>query len=364
MIKVLLVDDSALVRAMLKSCMRNDKRLNVVGEAENGEVAIQKSKSLEPDLIVMDINMPVMDGITATKKILEQQSTAIVSFSTEDTATYGYKCLEAGALELIRKPDFSTIDSKFLQTFCDRLVEIAEKHKRGVVLSNTSEQLQMAIKASEESHKEFVSKESAETADEVVSGGSNMFDVLVVGASTGGPIALQKMLGGIKKDFPLPIVITQHIDETFDVQFAQWLSNTSGIPVEMARDRMIAQRGKAYLAPAGKHLCIKRSASGDRNVQLCLDDSAPVHFLKPCVDKLFESAAANFGERVLAVILTGMGRDGADGMKTIKAVGGYTVAQDEASCVVYGMPKAAIDEGAVKNVLPLSEIAKFLNNIA
>lgn len=364
MINVLLVDDSALVRAMLKACMKNDKRLAVVGEAENGEVAVQKSKELNPDLIIMDINMPVMDGITATKKILEQQNTAIVVFSTEDTATYGYKCLEAGALELIRKPDFSTMDSKFLQDFCNRLVEIAEKHRNGVKLSNTSEQLQMAIRATEESHKEFMSKGDSSVASADVPSGSDIFDVLVVGASTGGPVALQKLLSGIRKDFPLPIIITQHIDETFDVQFAQWLSSTSGLQVEMAKDRMIAQRGKAYLAPAGKHLCIERSASGDRNVQLSLDDSEPIHFLKPCVDKLFESAARNFAERTLAVILTGMGRDGADGMKQIKNAGGYTVAQDEATCVVYGMPKAAIDEGAVKNVMPLEEIAKFLNNIA
>lgn len=362
MIKVLIVDDSALVRAMLKACIRNEKRLSVVGEAENGEVGIQKAKELQPDLIVMDINMPVMDGITATKRIMEIQKTAIVVFSTEDTATFGYKCLEAGALELIKKPDFSTMDSKFLADFCNRLVEIAEKNNKGIKLTSASEQLQMAIKATEESHKTFVSKSDASESIAIETEAAN-YDVLVIGASTGGPVALQKLLSGISKNFPLPIVITQHIDETFDVQFAQWLANTSGLPVEMAKDRMIAQRGKAYLAPAGKHLCIKKSASGDRNVQLCLDDSAPIHFLKPCVDKLFESAASNFGSRVLAVILTGMGRDGADGMKLIKNAGGYTIAQDEESCVVFGMPKAAIDEGCIRKVLSLGEIAKFLNTV-
>ncbi len=339
MISVLIVDDSVLVRKVLNQFFKEDPRFEVVGEADNGLRAIVENRRLSPDLIIMDINMPVMNGIEATAQIMEASSPAIIVFSTEDSADIMYKCLEAGALDIIQKPNIANMNASILKAFYDRVYIIANKHK--------------LEKKKEQTSREFSTQSIAHFHH-------NKYSILIIGASTGGPAAIQAVLSKLKKDFPLPILITQHIDSFFDEQFTKWLNDTTDLEVELAKTGTVPQKGHAYIAPANKHLVIRHSHD---KITLVLDDGEPVHFLKPAVDKMFLSVAEAYREKTLAVILTGMGKDGAKGCIAVKEAGGFTIAEDEESCVVFGMPKAAIDEGGVNTVLPLDKIAGFIESV-
>lgn len=339
MISVLIVDDSVLVRKVLSQFFKEDSRFNVVGEAENGLKAISENRKLSPDLIIMDINMPVMNGIDATRQILETSSPAIIVFSTEDSADIMYKCLEAGALDIIQKPNLSSMNSNNLKSFYEHVYLVAEKHK--------SEKNAPAPKID-------IPEESTDCSH------TNNYDILIIGASTGGPAAIQTVLSHLNKNLPVPILITQHIDSFFDEQFAKWLNETTDIPVELAKTGCVPQKGHAYIAPANKHLIVRNSHD---KITLLLDDGEPVHFLKPAVDKMFFSVAEIYKEKTLAVLLTGMGKDGAEGCVAVKKSGGYTIVEDESSCIVFGMPKAAIDKGGARSVLPLDKIAGFIETL-
>ena len=351
MIKVLIVDDSAIVRAMIKQIMETDIRFQIVGIAENGEKAVLRNTELNPDLIVMDINMPVMDGLAATKKIMETSDPAVVCFSTEDSVDIGYQCIEAGALELIRKPDFSVMTTEVLQDFCERLVEIADKHAK-----NRRDKAQNQTKQEE---KVSAAKEEIPASENT----NHRYELCLIGASTGGPAAVQTVLTGLGSNFPLPILVTQHIDSLFDVQFAKWLDGSTGMEVELAENGTIVKPGHAYVSPANVHLEVEEVPGKAGEYQLLLSDEPPLHFLKPAVDKLFFSASKVCKEKTLAIILTGMGRDGADGCKQIVDGGGMTIAQDENSCIVFGMPRAAIECGGVKAVKALDDIAPYVKTL-
>lgn len=352
MIKVLIVDDSAIVRAMIKQIMETDIRFQIVGIAENGEKAIARNAELKPDLIVMDINMPVMDGLESTKRILSTSDPAVVCFSTEDSVDIGYQCIEAGALELIRKPDFSVMTTEVLQEFCERLVEIADTHSKLRKDRPENERPKLQAKPS-------VQEKTAPAAGTP----AQKFDLCLIGASTGGPAAVQTVLSGLGSDFPLPILITQHIDSLFDVQFAKWLDGSTGMEVELAENGTIIKPGHAYVSPANVHLEVEAVAGQPGTYKTILSDEPPLHFLKPAVDKLFFSASEQAKDKVLAIVLTGMGRDGADGCKTIVDNGGMTIAQDESTCIVFGMPRAAIECGGAKAVKSLDEIAPYVKTI-
>ncbi len=348
MIKVLLVDDSALVRAMLKQVIKEDPRFTVVGEAENGLKAIAQNRQLSPDLIIMDINMPVMNGIEATSRILANSSPAVIGFSTEDSMDVVYQCVAAGALEVVRKPEFAGMTAAMLKDFYDKIYLIAQNHKKkksGTVQDDGSEEVSLSL---------FTGGPSEQK--------KNSYDILLIGASTGGPAAVQTVLQGLGSAFPLPILVAQHIDDAFDVQFAKWLNDTTGLHVELAQNGTEPLPGHVYLAPAGHHLMIGKTRTSNTYL-LQLNDDAPLYFLKPAVDKLFFSAAEVLKNKAIAVLLTGMGRDGAEGCSRIMKNGGYTIAEAESSCVVFGMPKAAIDAGAAKKVLALTQIAPYVKSL-
>ncbi len=341
MIRTLVVDDSALIRAMIAQVLSDDKRFQLVGEAGNGQEAIEAAKSKTPDLIIMDIHMPLMDGIQATKNISSFSSAAIIGFTTDDTMNTVYQCMNAGALDVLKKPELANMTQQALTDFLDKLY-LLTTNKRKVSV-----------------------KSSAGTPLEIPEHGK--FSLLVIGASTGGPPAIHTVLKGLCLDsngnevpFPLPIVITQHIDKDFDDQFANWLNNATNMPIKLADEGEIPLPGHVYIARACTHLEIIKKGSG---FILHQNDDEPLHFLKPSVDKMFYSVAEAAKQSVLAVLLTGMGRDGADGMKRISDNGGWTIAQDGESCVVFGMPKAAIDAGGVKTILPLTDIAHFIRRM-
>lgn len=345
MINVLIVDDSALVRSMLSKLIKDDSRFNLCGTAENGLKAIQMNEEFSPDLIVMDVNMPVMDGVEASKKIMNSNKrAAIVVFTTEDTAHIAFKCLEAGVREIVAKPNLMTMTKKMLEEFCDRLFYIGNGWKKTFGKNDFHEPV-IEIPMENPENISFTNRKKE-------------YNLVSIGASTGGPAAIQTVLKNIGKNFSLPILITQHNDAIFDSQFVRWLNTTTGIETKLAETGDILENGKVYIAPANYHLTVEKTT--DRKFRIILNDDAPIHFLKPAVDKMFMNLAKVNGDKTIAVLLTGMGQDGALGMKDIYTKGGLTIVQDERSCTVFGMPKAAIDLMAAKKILSLNEIGSFI----
>ena len=389
MIRVLIVDDSAIVRAMVRQVMENDERFQIAGEASNGEAAVKNNEQLKPDLVIMDINMPIMDGIEATVRILKTSSPVVVIFTTEDSAIMGYRCIQAGAVEVISKPDLAAMTPGMMKLFCDRIAALGEKRAGAAAVRAVSLVSDFSKKVTGEhdragsvSGAERSGLAAAETAAQTERGSSQPsgasdgcpylnpalsqlpgeYRMLVAGASPGGPAALQTLLSGLGPAFPLPVLITQHIDSSFDVHFAGWLNESTGMSVEIAKEGAVPLKGHAYLAPADRHLLVKPSPDTVGGCVLTLSDDPPVHFLKPAVDKLFFSASEVFKNHTLAVLLTGMGRDGADGCKRIVEAGGYTVAESEQTCAVFGMPRAAIECGAASAVVQLGQMPDFLRS--
>ena len=352
MIRVLVVDDSAVIRTLLKRSLAKDPRIEIVGEAYDGQGAIEQNRLLKPDVITMDIYMPVMDGIEATKRIMQESPAAIMIFSTEDSARMGYAALEAGAVDMLKKPDLTHFSPDFYRSFIERIVAVTERgHKSPVFAKRIGDVSPFSQPAGMPPVRRPVSPEAI-----------GRKDLLVIGASTGGPVAVQTVLSKIGRDFPYPILVTQHIDSAFDRHYASWLADTTGMNVTLAQDNGVVVPGTVYVAPANYHLTVgSRTASG--YVTKLVNDP-PINYLRPAVDYLFKSAARVAGDHCIAVLLTGMGRDGANGCVDIHKNGGYTIAESEETCVVFGMPKAAIDLGAASSVLPLYEIAPYVRRMA
>lgn len=350
MVKVLIADDSAIVRAMLSQVLGDDSRFEVTALAENGKIAVEMSSKFSPDLIVMDLNMPVLNGLEAIIEIMKTQSPSIVVFSTEDDPEICYHCLEAGAIDIVKKPNLSTMNMQQIRNFCDNLYELSEAFRKHNI---QTQKLRNHYQA------QFI-EETRTNGDSINIDEINpqRFSVLAIGASTGGPIAIQKVLIDIGPDFNLPIIITQHIDAIFDGHFVSWLGKSTGMEVKTAADGEKLKAGNVYIAPAGSHLCVEESTANTYMIRL--DDSEEVHFLKPSVDVMFKSCAKTIGHKTLALLLTGMGTDGAEGMKEIHDKGGTTIAQSEKSCTIYGMPKAALELNAVSHVEDLDRIGRLV----
>lgn len=353
MVKVLIADDSAVVRTMVSQVLSEDPRFQLVGSAETGLKAVLLNREHNPDLIIMDINMPQMDGIEATREILKTSNPAIIAFTTDDKSSTSYKCLEAGIIDIELKPNLATMSRQMLVKFCDKLFEIAVSYSNGHIHKFTPIQKRDPV-------------EKMEIPAYAGRLSNRKYSVLLIGASTGGPVAIQKLLSSLDPSFPLPILITQHIDGNFDQQLANWLSITTKIPVSIAKSGTRIEPGHAYIAPSSHHLKIRHHDSKDHGTKYVsmLDDSPEMNFLKPSVDKMFLECAEVAGSEIIAVILTGMGNDGTQGLMRIKSRGGYTIAQDRKTCVVFGMPKSAIDAGTIDEVLPLDQIGYRLSILA
>jgi two-component system chemotaxis response regulator CheB len=346
MIRILLVDDSAVVRAILKQLAEKDSLIEVCGEATNGLQAIESMKQLQPDAIIMDIAMPVMDGIEATKKIASISSIPVFIFSTEASAQISYLALEAGAVDIIQKPDFSLMTNAAISQLFNKIIAIVNASREKHDELSTDQYLQKDISLQKTTPLEsFRNRKN--------------YKAIVLGASTGGPQAILEILRVLPASFPIPIIITQHIDSTFDKSLVHWLNGYSKLFVQLVTNTTLAQGGNVYIAPANKHLLISEITTPG-NIYISLSEDEALHFLRPSVDKLFFSAAPILKEGCIAVLLTGMGQDGAQGMKTIKDNGGYTIVQDKISCTIFGMPRSAIEIDAVCNTLPLNQIAKEL----
>ncbi len=325
---ILLVDDSALIRSIVKSFFEFAQDMTVAGEASNGERAIEMNRELQPDFIIMDVKMPIMDGLEATRRIMRERPVPILIFSTEVDAHVSYEAIDSGAVDVMRKPNMDQFnDPAFYQHFLQEIRLLAKKRRI------FSSRVPVVREKSEEKKKEY--------------------HLLVIGASTGGPAAVKELLQGLPGAFPFGIAIVQHLEKGFDRGYVRWLDEATALHVRLAEKTEFVKPGDVLVAPVDKHLIVHGS-------RLMLDDSPRVLNQKPSVDVLFQSAAKHHGERLLGVLLTGMGRDGANGCTSILSQGGFTVVQDEATSAIFGMPKAAIETGGASTVLPLHEIAGYL----
>ena len=359
--KVLVVDDSTFYRRRVKEILDADRELEVVGEARNGRDALEKLETLTPDVITMDVEMPIMDGISAVKAIMEKRPTPILMFSslTHHGAQATLDALEAGALDFLPKKfeDIAQDRKDATRLLCTKVRLIARRGvglKRPVMRSVETRRLpENAPKPAFFRSSGLLSgrKDAAKqpTVSSVRPSGKH-YKCLAIGASTGGPVALQKVLSPLPADFPYPIVLVQHMPGTFTSAFAQRLDSNCKISVKEAETGDVLKPGHAYLAPGGKQMIIE-SAGVNKTITIVEASAADKVSYKPSVDLTFSSIARAYGGDVLGVILTGMGADGREGCRTLKGLGATIWAQDQDSCVVYGMPQAvAVDNISSKSI--------------
>jgi len=329
---ILIVDDSALLRNILKQVLAKEDGISIAGEASNGVQAVELAAALSPDLVIMDIDMPLLDGIAATAKIMSKSPVPILILSSVASPENVFKALRNGALEVMKKPSIDQFNNpEFFAGFIEKLKTLSHVSVEG------------GAGASVERHR----------ADKV-SGAASLF---VMGASTGGPVTLAAILSRLSSGFPAGIALVQHLEAGFENGFVSWLAAESGMCVRLAAEGDYPAAGEVLLAPPGRHLVF---ASG----RLAFEDSAPVVNQKPSVNRLFVTAAECFRGRVAGVLLTGMGSDGADGCVEIIKRGGTTIVQDEATATVFGMPRAAIEKGGAGIVLPKESIADYMLKLA
>jgi two-component system chemotaxis response regulator CheB len=330
--RIVLVDDSMLVRGMVKTMLESLGGYDVVGEAATGKKGIEVVRQLKPDLLLMDINMPEMDGITATGILMKESPLPIVILTSEDVGSIGYMALNNGAVEVVPKPDiYQMNDPEFLE--------------------NLKNILDHAVRFSSFRFQSHPTSPSAVTPMGISAAKpGRKIRIVVIGASTGGPSAVRIVLSGLPADFPVPILISQHIEEGFDGGYAEWLDESVSLKVRLAKDYDNLNAGSVLIAPATRHLLCSESS-------VMLDDGPRVDNQIPSVNKMFSTASKAFGAGVLGVLLTGMGRDGSLGCLDIVKGGGITLIQDEESSMIYGMPKAAVELQAASVVLPLDSIA-------
>jgi two-component system chemotaxis response regulator CheB len=349
-LKVLVVDDSAFMRKMVCEILGRDPELCVVGLARDGADALAKMEALQPDVITLDVEMPVLDGFGTLAEIMRRRPTPVVMLSslTQGGAEATLRCLELGAVDFVGKPSGSiSLDIEKVAADLIAKVKAASKARlhsaapRSTVAPSVSGRSAAAPPAPPRETK--VRPSQARTAG-----------VLVIGSSTGGPRALQTLIPGLPADLGLPVVIVQHMPPGFTASLAQRLDGISPLEVREAAEGDRLRAGLILVAPGGHHL------EFDAESIAHLTDAPPVHGVRPSVDVTLASLTRLYGPRITAVLLTGMGRDGARSLKTIRDLGGHTFAEDETTCTVYGMPKAAVELGGVGCLLPLPQIAPAL----
>ena len=341
-IRVLVVDDSATARALIVAMLEADPRITVVGQADSGAAAVDAAIRLRPSLITMDIHMPGMDGLEATREIMHKAPAPIVIVSSAANSSEVDLSLDAtaaGALTVVGKmegpaaPDFEGRRREFVGLLkAMAQVKVVRRWNR---VTTPSEPIP-AVSPS-------------------VTYQARPARIVAIAASTGGPAVLQRIFSALPGDFPLPILVVQHIAHGFVTGLADWLRGSTKLRVGVARDGDRLRAGHVYIAPDHGHLGVREAGT------IHLDPAPPVNGFRPAGTFLFQSVAKAYGSATAAVILTGMGSDGVEGLRVVRAAGGQIVAQDERSCVVYGMPQAAVLAGVVDAVLPPPRITEYLN---
>jgi len=362
-VRVLVVDDSRFFRRRVTEILEADPQIKVIDSAENGVDAVSKASRLKPDVITMDVEMPVMDGITATRKIMESHPTAILMFSslTTDGARATLDALDAGAVDFLPKrfEDISNDREEAKKILCERVRAVGKRRtpaRPAITPRPAFSTTRPGVPASSTASATSKTDRAHTSINTTLKKGQTK--LVAIGTSTGGPVALQNVLRQLPATFSVPIILIQHMPGSFTNAFAQRLNSTCAINVREAQDGDQLKAGLALLAPGGQQMIIERRAGQD---VVRITDSEPGQNYKPCVDITFTSVAKLYPGKLLAVVLTGMGADGREGAKLIKQGGSPIWAQDEASCVVYGMPAAVVDAGIVDQVLPLDAIGKALS---
>jgi two-component system chemotaxis response regulator CheB len=346
-VRVLVVDDSAFFRRRIADALSESPEIEVVGFAADGAAAVEEARRLRPDVITMDVQMPVLDGISAVRRIMAQSPTRILMFSalTREGARSTLEAMDAGAVDFLPKitePDAAG-RPKSNERLRQRVLALARRrddaaaHARGV---------------SAEPVPAIASRAVGELKSQ-----PGRYRLVAIGASTGGPVAIQTVLSALPAGFPVPILLVVHMPASFTAAYAERLNGLCRVQVKEAQDGDAVQPGLALLAPGGRQMLVE-SAAGRSVVRV--RDSLPDQIYRPSVDVTFGSAARLYSEGVLAVVLTGMGSDGKQGAKLLKAGGSDVWSQDAASCVVYGMPQAVERSGLSDRVLPLEEIGLAL----
>lgn len=345
MIKVLIADDSAVSRDLLSYILESDPAIKVIGTAVNGKQAVDLAREIQPDIITMDIEMPVMDGVEATRNIMANNPLPIIivsSFWNSADVDLSFRALEIGAIAIADKPkgpgapEFESDAKKLIKT-----VKLMSEIK---VIKRVYKNKQISFRT--------LTGES----DNLLPRGRDI-KIAGIGASTGGPQVLEKILRGIKKDFNLPLLLVQHITPGFTQGFITWMNHSSGIPVKLAEHNEKLMGGVCYVAPDYKHMIL---GSGWR---VCLSDAPPQNSHKPSVSALFGSMVKEAGAGAMSILLSGMGKDGAQEMKKLRDAGGTTIIQSQESCIIFGMPGEAKKIGGAEFELPPDRITDYLNQL-
>lgn len=350
-ISVLVVDDSAFMRKSLSIMLESDERIKVIGTARNGEEGVILAKKLRPDIITLDVEMPVMDGLTALKKIMEEAPTSVIMVSslTTEGAEATLTALELGAVDFIPK-ELSYVNINITRIKDDLITKVKEIYRQKFLkerlerLAKTSEQLKLKQKP--------VAEVKIPTTD---------FRAVSIGISTGGPLSLQKVVPMLSDKIQIPIFIVQHMPPKFTKSLADRLNSISKLQVKEAEDGEPVKEGVVYIAPGGYHMKVKKVNRTHAAIEVSEEPKDSIH--KPSVDVMMSSVVDYYGKHTLGVIMTGMGKDGLEAIKYLKSVGGYSIAQDEETCVVYGMPKAIVDAGLADSILPLEKIPEIINKV-
>ncbi len=340
-VRVLVVDDSALMRKLIPAILARDSSIEVVGTAMDGAFALKKIEELRPDVVTLDLEMPRMDGMEALRLIMRNAPVPVILFSThsKEGAYSTFKALALGAIDFVAKPKDAA--AGHLDAIADDLIRKIKVAKRAGGFKVSA-----PVIGDEPPRKKKGGRASLPPNR-----------IIAIGISTGGPNALQFVLSQIPADFPASIVVVQHMPEGFTEMFARRLDECCALDVQEARSGDLLQAGRVLICPGNRHVMVRRMPRGDMTV---LSDGPPVNGHRPSADVLFHSVAQEFGPTAVGVIMTGMGEDGAEGIGAIKAAGGVTLAQSEESCVVGGMPRAAIQKGYVAKVIPLDGLSAHL----
>ncbi|HLA30567.1 MAG TPA: chemotaxis response regulator protein-glutamate methylesterase [Pseudomonas sp.] len=363
-VKVLVVDDSGFFRRRVSEILSADPNIQVIGTATNGREAIDQAQALKPDVITMDYEMPMMDGITAVRNIMQRCPTPVLMFSslTHEGARVTLDALEAGAVDFLPKnfEDISRNPERVKQLLCEKIHTIARTNRRSfspppsvAPVAAPAAQVRPAVRPGTSS----LSRPAAAPSPAPASAAApkrKAYKLVAIGTSTGGPVALQRVLTQLPSNFPAPIVLIQHMPAAFTKAFAERLDKLCRISVKEAEDGDVLRPGVALLAPGGKQMMVDA-----RGVVRILPGDERLNY-KPCVDITFGSVAKSYSDKVLAVVLTGMGADGREGARLLKQSGSQVWAQDEASCVIYGMPMAIVKANLADGIYPLDEIGRHL----
>jgi two-component system chemotaxis response regulator CheB len=344
---VLVVDDSMLFRKVVRDALSRESAIEVVSSAADGQAALEKIEQFQPDAITLDLEMPIVDGLEVLRHLRRKPNppgVIVVSAFTDSAAALTAQALRLGAFDFVLKPTGSNIDENRVRLEADLLPKIrllAERRQITLAAANSGPQPAA----------EFPSQ-AAESLPE------RPPEIVAIGISTGGPSALHEMLPKLPKDLPVPVVIVQHMPPKFTRSLADDLDRRCAVRVKEAANGERLQPGTVYIAPGGQQMKLESLAHG---FVVRITDDLPEKSCKPSVDYLFRSLALHVGPRVLAVIMTGMGDDGYSGCKLLKQRGAHVMAQDAASCVVYGMPRQIIEHGLADLIRPLSEIAETID---